>query len=544
MPDQHASVDRTSNITEKIARNTLFNSIGRFWGMGVSFLLTPYIISQIGIERFGIWSLISVLVGYFGLLDFGVGYAFVKYIAEEEAKESPKAINRIVNTGLLFYLLLGVLVVPAVYLAGDRLLILLKAPKSTHDEVLFVLTVAVFVFFFSNAFSVFEGVITGLQRMEVSNTINMVASLPQIIGTVFLLRLGYGLRGLIVAQAMMFAVSGVLLAWAAFRLLPTLRLDPRYFHWPSFRRLVSYGAKVQVSRLAELAGPQTNKLIVGHFVGLGAVTFYELAARVVRMTKSFVLLGAIVPAASELDAYSNWGALHRLYRQGSKFLVLLVAPLMLFPTFAAPLMILAWMGVDYPQAVLAVRILAIGHFVHLLTGMGTTIVRGIGRPEYETRYAIVLAVMNPGLSLLLALRFGFVGVLMATTTSLILSSLYFFSMFHKMLQLRLWRFVRKTYLLPVAGCALAGMAGQSAVWLVHTTFAPGVESRSIAIALLIIQGLAFVGSYALVVWRTGYLDSGDMQLFRHLVNALLTRLGIDRGQRVVPLTTRELQQDV
>lgn len=533
-------IERSSSIPQKIARNTLFNSIGRFWSMGVSFLLTPYIISQIGIERFGIWSLISVLVGYFGLLDLGVNYAFVKYIAEEEVKTNYQSINRIVNTGLVFYLALAVLIVPSAYLMSDQLLSLLKAPPEIHDEVLFILTAAVLIFCLSNAFSVFEGVITGLQRMDISNAIKIVSSVPQAISTVLLLRLGYGLRGLITAQAIMFGVASLLLLTAAFRLLPTLRLSPRYFHWPSLRRLVSYGAKVQVSRLAELAGPQTNKLILGHFVGLSAVTFYELGARVVRMTKSFVLLGAIVPAASELDARESWPALQQLYQQGSKFLALMVAPLMLFSIPAAPLMIRAWMGTDFPQAVLAIRILAVGHFVHILTGVGTTIVRGIGKPGYETRYALLLSIVNPLLSLLLVLQFGFEGVLVGTTIALVLSSLYFFALFHRLMKLQLLRMIQNSYLVPMVGCVVASIAGYGIVESLHALPWLDLGSRLSALVLLTVEGTVFLGTYSLWIWRIGYLNLTDRQLLYHLIGSLLTEAGIERAHQIEPSAAHDL----
>lgn len=68
------------HLSQKTIRNTLFNLIGRFWAMFVALLLTPYIVSKLGTQRFGLWSLVSVITSYFGLLDLGIGVSFMKKV--------------------------------------------------------------------------------------------------------------------------------------------------------------------------------------------------------------------------------------------------------------------------------------------------------------------------------------------------------------------------------------------------------------------------------------------------------------------------------
>ena len=101
--DSKKNTKLNESISQKIIRNTIFNTIGRFWVILVALFLTPYIIGHIGVDRFGIWAIVGVLTGYFGLLDFGIGTSFVKYISQFYAKEDYKKINQVVNTGFIFY---------------------------------------------------------------------------------------------------------------------------------------------------------------------------------------------------------------------------------------------------------------------------------------------------------------------------------------------------------------------------------------------------------------------------------------------------------
>ncbi|MDP3786627.1 MAG: MATE family efflux transporter, partial [Candidatus Omnitrophota bacterium] len=122
------------SLSQKIVRNTIFNAVGRFWGILVALFLTPYIIHHIGIERFGILAIVGAITGYFGLFDFGIGTSFVKYIAEFYAKKEYKKINQVVNTGFIFYSVFAILIIILAFFIINPILTLFKIPAHLYDE--------------------------------------------------------------------------------------------------------------------------------------------------------------------------------------------------------------------------------------------------------------------------------------------------------------------------------------------------------------------------------------------------------------------------
>ena len=64
-----------------LKRNTFWNLAGN----GLPFLLgavtIPYLIRHLGVEAFGILTLIWGLIGYFSLFDFGLGRALTQQVA-------------------------------------------------------------------------------------------------------------------------------------------------------------------------------------------------------------------------------------------------------------------------------------------------------------------------------------------------------------------------------------------------------------------------------------------------------------------------------
>jgi len=511
----------SSSLSYKLARNTFFNFAGRFGAMVVTLFLTPYIISQLGVRRFGVWSLILVIASCVGLLDLGLRASFVKYVAEYHARRDYEAINRVLNSGLALYLILSLVIIAAGFILRDPILRLFKIPTDLFADARFVLLVAMAIYSLSNVFGLFQAVMTGLQRMDVTNLIALGVSVFRVLGTVLSLELGYGLRGLIASEALALALTALLLVLSAFRLLPQLQVSWAFYDWPSLRRLLSYGIKVQVSRLADLAISQTDKLLLGYFLGLSPVAFYEVGSRVVLTSKrlSRVLISAIVPAVAEMDAREDQISLCRLYLRGSKYLVMVVAPVLLFIAAAAPLILTTWMGEGYELSVPVIRFLALGHLVHLLTGVGTTTAKGMGKPEYETRYSLLLLAMNTLLGIALVIRLGFWGVLIATPLSLIISSLYFMVLFHRLLGIPLVQFLRDTYLQPLITCSLAGLP----LLTLNAVILRTVQARGRLVNLTILgaEGLLFVAIYGGLMLKTAYLDDYDRGLLKHLGQSLL-----------------------
>ncbi|MGA2138244.1 MAG: hypothetical protein ABSH14_05220 [Verrucomicrobiia bacterium] len=71
---------RTSG--QLLARNTLWNLIGQGAPLVAAIIALPRLIQGLGIQRYGVLSLIWMLIGYFSFLDLGLGRALTKLVAE------------------------------------------------------------------------------------------------------------------------------------------------------------------------------------------------------------------------------------------------------------------------------------------------------------------------------------------------------------------------------------------------------------------------------------------------------------------------------
>src|SRR4051812_735630 len=92
-----------------VVRNVGFNFLSQFWFAALAIVVTPYIVRTLGASLFGVYIIVSAVLGYFAFLDLGLGSALTKYIAEYEAIGDMRRVGRTMQTAFAIYLGLGVI---------------------------------------------------------------------------------------------------------------------------------------------------------------------------------------------------------------------------------------------------------------------------------------------------------------------------------------------------------------------------------------------------------------------------------------------------
>jgi O-antigen/teichoic acid export membrane protein len=501
------------SISQKIIRNTIFNAIGRFWGILVALGLTPYIIGHIGVERYGIWAIVGVLTGYFGLLDFGIGASFVKYISEFYAKKDYGRINHIVNTGFVFYAIFAILITVLGVSLINPLLTFFKIPQSLYKEAVFVFLLGIILFGVSNTLSPFGAIQGGLQRMDISNKIAIVISIPSIAGTIFFLEKGYGLPGLMVNNAIILVISSVVNIIIAFKILPELRFNFFLFGKEMFKKLFVFGYKLQLAKIYSVITLSIDKLLITYFLSIGLVTFYQLGSSFVEGIKGILLLPvpALLPAFSEIDAKGEREKLIEGYTRITRYLSFIAIPLFIFIIVSASQIMMVWMGVGYERSARIIQILTVGHLCAILAGgVGNPILQAMARTEVEMKAGLINVIINLPLSIFLIIQFGFIGAAIGTMLSWIVASIYYFMKLHQIIHLPVGPFLRSTFLKTTILCLVLALP----VWVVAIFMNQllGDASRLSALIVLLIQALLFWSGYFFALFLIKPLDKVDIRL--------------------------------
>jgi O-antigen/teichoic acid export membrane protein len=502
------------SVSDKVFRNTLFNVIGTFWKMGIALAITPFIIAHVGIDRYGIWALVSILTGYFGLLDFGISASFIKYISEFYARKEYGRISQLVSTGAAFYLAFAILISVMAFLFLGSIIRLLHLSPELYDEAYFVLFLGIMLFGATNVINAFGAMQGGLQRMDVTNKINILVSIPMVIGTFFFMENGYGPRGLMINNVIIFLITGVLNVAVAYKLLPQLRVGISLVSRDMLGKLFRFGYKIQVGNVGDIVAFQTDRLIIAYFLNMGMVGYYQLGSQISQTIRSIptLFLSALLPAASEINAANDRAKLEHLYLKGSKYIMFISFPLTFFVIAAANIIMLIWMGPGYEQSVWIIQILMLGYLANLICGVAVTIGAAIEKPELQMNASIITIVVNIVLSLILINMIGYIGVAIGTAVSLILGPIYYFVKFHGEIQLSLGKLIRDVALLPMAASIVPAVAVYTIYLALVAADVP--TDRLVSLAVLGGMGAVFFAIYLLIIGYYRYFDKFDLDLMR------------------------------
>ena len=504
---------KEQSLTNKIARNTSYNMGGRFFNIVTGIIMTPYIMHYVGVERYGIWAIVGVVTGYFGLFDFGVGMSFVKYIAEFNAKKDYRKLNEIINSGFIFYSVFAAIIALFASLYLHSILSFLKIPPHLYDEAVFAFFVGVLIFCASSSISIFTAIQNGLQRIDIANKLGFMMAVPSITGTVLFLRAGYGLRGLIINNAIVFIIAAVFNIAIAFKILPQLRVSPFLFSWKTFKQLFGFGTKLQVTRIVAMIVINIEKLFIARFVSIGMVTFYQLGSSVIDSIKSLVVsfTAVLVPAFSEIDARGERKRLVEAYARGTKYLGLITIPIFFFVIISAPQIMKVWMGLGYDRSVWVIRLLGIGWLWAILSGVRAVVVQAIAKPEIEMKVGFLTASVHLPLSLMLIIRFGFLGAALGAAIAILLGSYYAFRQLHRELDIPLGPFLAKTLLKTFIICLAIGLPSWGLMYIFQDSLL-GL-SRVSGFAVLAAETLLFFVCYMGLLLYVKPLDESDGDIF-------------------------------
>ncbi|MDZ4861565.1 MAG: polysaccharide biosynthesis C-terminal domain-containing protein [Candidatus Hydrogenedentes bacterium] len=504
-------------VQDVIARNTLWNVAGRAWEAIAALVLTPYIVWRLGLSEYGVWGLVASFSGYVGLLDLGFGSGYAKFIAEYAARGEQRRISQLITSAVTLYAVLGValaaLCFPVLAYVATAFASRMGVPDVNAGDLVFLVQYSFTLFLLGNCVAPFTSIQAGLQRMDIANAVSFVMSIVKIAATVYFIENGFGLRGLMYSSAIVLGVYALASLFIAFWLLPHLRVSFAHVSRREFWSLYRYGWRAQVARLSNLITFETDIIVVSMmYRTMGLAGAYKVGVELANKVRQVPLmfLGAILPAASDLDAREDTTRLRRLYLVSTKYIAAITIPLALFSTATADTIMRAWMGADMGDAAWVFRLIVIGYAANVLQGPGVSVALGKGRPDVQMNAGIIAMISNLVLTITFAFAVGFLGVAAATAISMYISMVWFLRAMRNMTGVTSRAIWREAVLWP----CVASLPGVVACVFIEV-FAPAGSGRLESVSIMLGAAAVFGAVYLAILRYLPFLDSFDAHFLEH-----------------------------
>lgn len=438
--------------SSQIIKNVLLNWLAVLATLATGFFMSPFLVRNLGDSVYGVWVLLGSLVGYLGLLDFGITPSIIKYVAEYRARNDQQAINRVVTVSLVVFTGVGLISLALAAVIAIYFNDIFNSPLSRSTAAAVAMLAGINLAFTFPA-SVFVGVVRGYQRYDVDSAITTLNILARSVLLVALVLRGYGIVALAMITFVFDMMRLALLALWAYRLNPDIRIAREYFDREQLKKLFGFGLFAFLIYLGRQMILYTDFILIGLFLSTSSVTIYFIAARLVEYLRHLVaeMVGVLAPTASHLDASDDQAALKELLIVSTKYTLLIALPIASVFFVIGDLFIALWMGPGYEASELILVTLTIGILAHLLAMPSETFLMGIGKHRIVARLTILQAFANLLLSLLLVPSLGLFGIALGSTIPLVAFVLFSLPIyFRRYLKLELGEYLRRAVPVPLA----------------------------------------------------------------------------------------------
>jgi membrane protein EpsK len=479
----------------RFSRNLAANLAQFFLSLVVGVFYTPFVISRMGVEVYGLIPLANSVTNYLGVLTTAISASVGRYVTMDYARGDIPAANRVFNTfffvGLVLTSLLAVGGIVAIPYASGWF----RLPAGQREAFIRLLTVVLAALLIGMLSSCFDAAIWVRQRFDLRSVIDTV-SLAVRTGLVVVLFMFAGARldwvtlGIIAASLVMFA--GNWLVWR--RLTPDLRISPAAFDWQRLPEFAGTSRWLLLNQAGVLLAMHVDLVLVNKFVGPEAGGSYAAIQQWSNLLRAVCMQVAIVlaPSFAAQHATDNAGAMVALSKRAVRLLGLVIAlPVGLLAGLGKPLLV-TWLGAQFGfLSLLAVCVIlpVVIEGTHLPL---SPVLLAINKVRLPSLVTIGIGLANLGLGIYLArnLGWGMYGVAAATAISTVVRYGILFPVYTALVMGQAWYF----YLLEMLRAVVAAV-GLTAAGLAVSAWLPAPSWTWLGIA-----GMVLALAYGASVW--------------------------------------------
>jgi O-antigen/teichoic acid export membrane protein len=418
-----------------LARNSLLNFCGNVVPLAAAIVVIPHLVTGMGIERFGVLSLIWIVIGYFGLFDLGIARATTKFISEHLALGETELLRDTIWTSLAAltgFGLLGGGVLAALIRPLVTHILHIPAPLQSETSAAFlVLSVSIPLLLASAGL---RGILEAHRCFSAINAIKIPVGVMSIIAPLLVLPFSHNLRHIALSLLVCRLVELVANGLACRKVLSGIG-KPKWPWGRQLQRLLGYGGWLTVSSIVGPLMTYLDRFIVGALLTMSAVAWYAPPYDVV--TKQGIipasLLAAVFPNLCRYAAADSRSFV-ALYRKSTTCLMAIMAPCaVILIIFARPLLKL-WLGEGFAgESTAVVQILALGVFLNGVAQVPYAAIQALGRPDITAKLHLMEFPFYLCLLWILVTYLGITGAALAWTLRVVFDAGLLFRIAHRML---------------------------------------------------------------------------------------------------------------
>jgi len=410
---------RSSGVV--LVKNSLYNFVGQIAIMLVAIVSIPVVIHKIGVESFGLLSLIWMVVGYFSILDLGVGQANVKYLSEQISRKEIELANNTLCVSIYLSCVIGFLISIVVFFLKP---LFMKLASDISPELQLQLGLSIYWISIAIPFiivsSAIRAVPMALQRFDIINIIQVLSGLLQWFGFIILaIFFDVGLLGLVIYTVVLRITFAFVTFWIVLKLIPWFSIIKLTDIKSTVYRLLKFGTWITVSQIVSPVTRYLDRVLLVSYHSLELFAFYSVPYEAISRLQVLPasMSTTLFPAFAERESIDEFGrgAIRRLYNRALNFLILAVLPITIILFTFSNDILYVWLGGDFPKMSNSVfKLLTIAWLLQSVCYIPLTVLQAIGKPDIAAKFYLLEIPLYFIVCLILIPKWGIEGAALST----------------------------------------------------------------------------------------------------------------------------------
>ncbi|TAL94171.1 MAG: flippase [Paraburkholderia sp.] len=371
-----------------ILKNVAINFFGLVLPTFVSLVTVPAYIKVLGVERYGVISLVWTLIGYFGILDLGMSMAAQNHISKARASNDDEECARVFWSA--FWLNLGTGIVGGLVIYFGAFIYtayFTRVSPALQHEVYMALPWLAIAIPIANVSWVFAGSINGAERFGIYNTNQTIGTfLFQLLPLAAAWFVAPNLQSVLAAAVVARLLAGLLLGHSALKVLGIRRVMPPQLKVA--RGLFNFGGWMLVTSTTNMVSDSLDRMMLGTAMGARFVTYYTVPQNLVYRLN-------IVSTAVVRTLFPRLSAVRRdhadvLAQQALEFLNAVFTPVAIVAIFGLEPFLHLWVGAELAREAAPVgRILVLSVWLIGQANVTRVLIQSQVNPAAAAKVALV-----------------------------------------------------------------------------------------------------------------------------------------------------------
>lgn len=419
----------SNQLSSKVKKNIAGLAFIKGYSILISFLLIPFTLEILGDYKYGVWITIFNMLSMMQILDIGIGNGLRNMLTIAIANNDIKKAREYVSTA---YIVLGIItliislgfIIPWYNIDWIRVF---NANLNLRSDLENLILVSVILTTFSFFFGLINIILISYHKaayassiIAISNTfvfLILIVFKESFWENIFLVGFVYCLTPII--------VTAILSFWLFTHSYKDISPSFSFFNTNKVKEIISLGGKFFIIQISILVIFQSDSIIISHFLNPSEVTPYSVVYKYFSIITTIVALILTPFWAAYSEAYSKkqYDWIRMILKKQFKYFFGIIF-LVLIMLFASRYLIEIWVGNRLVISLSLIISMAVFTIINVWNIIICTFLNGINKIKVQLVTCVLGLIINIPLSIFFVKIYGVGGVLMATSVSLLFTSVF------------------------------------------------------------------------------------------------------------------------